>query len=68
MPILIHIRITSATPCALRVKTVNQATTLEQALRGFGIDQKRLEEMVVLNGMKLKDRHTSGTLIKIIAE
>ena len=55
-------------PERVRIKTVNQATTLEQGLRGIGIDQKRLEEMAVLNGMKLKDRLTSGTLIKIIAE
>jgi len=55
-------------PERVRIKTINQPTTLEQALRGFKIDQKRLEEMAVLNGMKLKDRLTSGTLIKIIAE
>ena len=52
----------------MRIKTIGQSTTLEQALRGFGVDQKRHEEMAVLNGMKLKDKLTSGTLIKIIAE
>jgi predicted Zn-dependent protease len=56
-------------PERVRVKTVNQATTLEQSLRSFGVqDNKRLEEMAVLNGMKLKDRITPGTLIKVIAE
>jgi predicted Zn-dependent protease len=55
-------------PERVRIKTVNQSTTLGQALRGFGVDQKRHEEMAVLNGMKLKDKVSSGTLIKIIAE
>jgi predicted Zn-dependent protease len=55
-------------PERVRVKTVGQSTTLEQALRGFGVQQKRLDEMAILNGMKLKDKLTSGTLIKIIAE
>ena len=56
-------------PERVRIKTVNQATTLEQALRSFGVqDNKRLEEMAVLNGMKLKDRVTAGTLVKVIAE
>ena len=55
-------------PERVRIKTVGQSTTVEQALRGFGVDQKRLEEMAVLNGMKLKDKLTSGTLIKVIAE
>jgi predicted Zn-dependent protease len=55
-------------PERVRVKAVNQSASLEQALRGFGVDQKRHEEMAVLNGMKLKDKLASGTLIKIIAE
>ena len=56
-------------PERVRIKTVNQATTLEQALRSFGVqDNKRLEEMAVLNGMKLKDRVTAGTLVKVIAD
>jgi predicted Zn-dependent protease len=55
-------------PERVHIKTVNQATTLEQALRGFGVQQKRLDEMAILNGMKLKDKLTSGTLIKIIGE
>ena len=56
-------------PERVRIKTVNQATTLEQSLRSFGVqDNKRLEEMAVLNGMKLKDRIPAGTLIKVIAD
>jgi predicted Zn-dependent protease len=55
-------------PDRVRIKTINQATTLEQALRGFGIEQKRLQEMAILNGMKLNEKLPAGTLIKIIAQ
>lgn len=55
-------------PDRVRVKTVNQQTTLQQALRSLGVPDKRMEEMAVLNGMKLNDRITPGTLIKVIAE
>jgi len=55
-------------PERVHIKTVNKATTLEQSLRGFGVQDKRLEEMAILNGMTLKDNLPSGTLIKIITE
>ncbi len=52
----------------VRLKTVNKTSTLEQALRGFKVVDKRLEELAVLNGMKLKDNVTQGTLIKVIEQ
>jgi predicted Zn-dependent protease len=55
-------------PERVRIKTIAQAATLEQSLKGFGIPEKRLEEMAVLNGMQLKDKLASGTLIKIITQ
>ena len=55
-------------PERVRIKSIGQASTLEQALRNFGVPNKRFEEMAVLNGMKLKDKLASGSLIKIIAE
>jgi predicted Zn-dependent protease len=55
-------------PERVRVKTVNQQTTLQQALRSLGVPDKRMEEMAVLNGMKMNDRITPGTLIKVISE
>ena len=39
-----------------------------QSLRGFGVPDKRLEEMAILNGLQLKDNLPSGTLIKIISQ
>ena len=55
-------------PQRVRIKTVNQSTTLEQALRSHGAPAARLEEFAVLNGMELKDNVPAGTLIKVIAE
>ncbi|MFN2457488.1 MAG: M48 family metalloprotease [Chitinophagaceae bacterium] len=55
-------------PERVRVKTVGQTGTLDQILRNYGVAPRRLEEVALLNGMRLNDRVTSGTLIKILAE
>jgi predicted Zn-dependent protease len=55
-------------PERVRIKTVKQAGTLDQALRSFNAPAKRLEELSILNGMKLTDRVTAGTLIKVVEE
>jgi predicted Zn-dependent protease len=55
-------------PERVRIKTVSQAATLEQVLRQYKVQDKRLEELAILNGMKLSDRLTQGMLIKVIEE
>lgn len=50
----------------IRIKTVKTNTTLEQALRNLSVPDKRLEELSILNGMKLADKVTPGMMIKII--
>lgn len=55
-------------PERVRIKTVKQASTLDQALRSFNVPSARLEELAILNGMNLNDRLTSGTLIKVIEQ
>ena len=55
-------------PERVRIKTVKQNSTLEQALRSFNIEQKRLEELAIVNGMKLTDRVAQGSLIKVVGE
>lgn len=52
-------------PRRIRIKTVQQAGTLAQALGNQG-DQKKMEELAVINGMALNDRVEKGTLIKVI--
>ncbi|MDQ3683801.1 MAG: M48 family metalloprotease, partial [Bacteroidota bacterium] len=53
-------------PDRVRIKTINQNTTLEQALRQHGVQSNKLEEHAILNGLKLGDRIVQGTLIKVI--
>ena len=55
-------------PERVRIKTVRQDGTLEQALRANNVQDKRLQEFAILNGKQLTDRVTSGTLIKVIEE
>lgn len=53
-------------PERIRIKTVQQNGTLSQALTGFGMPQKRLEELSIINGMHLNDQVQKGMLIKVI--
>jgi len=54
-------------PERIRIKTINSNITLEQALRNYSVtDSKRLEELSILNGMRLTDRVTPGMMIKTI--
>lgn len=55
-------------PERVRVKTVGQNTTLKQALQRFNVQEKRMEELAVLNGMKLTDKVEAGMLIKVLGE
>jgi len=55
-------------PDRVRIRTVKQATTLEQALRGYNTPQNKLQELAILNGMTLTERLSQGTLIKVIAQ
>lgn len=55
-------------PERVRIKTVKQSGTLDQALRSFNVPQKRLEEFSIVNGMKLTDRVAQGSLIKVMEE
>lgn len=55
-------------PDRIRIKTVKQNATVEQTLRSFNIEQKRLEELAVINGMKLTDRVAQGSLIKVVEQ
>jgi hypothetical protein len=46
---------------------VTQNGTLSQALKSFDMEDKRLNELSVLNGMHLNDQVTKGQLIKTIS-
>jgi predicted Zn-dependent protease len=53
-------------PEHIRIKTIQQKTTLAQALKSYRTPEKRLEEVAILNGMKLTDSVDKGMLIKTI--
>ena len=55
-------------PERLRLRTVTAATTLEQALRSFGIPAARMNEFAILNGRNLSDRVAQGSVIKVIGQ
>jgi hypothetical protein len=50
----------------VRIKTVRQTGTFEQALRNYNVAPARFEEMGILNGMRLTDNVTQGMLIKVV--
>lgn len=52
----------------IRIRNVRQDGTLEQALRSYNVQEKRLQELAILNGKLLTDRVTAGTLIKVIEQ
>lgn len=53
-------------PERVRLKTTTRAGTLQQALESYAISKNRLEEIAILNGMKLTDQIGRGTLIKLV--
>jgi len=53
-------------PNRIHIRKVAKTSSLEQALRAFGIPGKELEKLALLNGMKLTDTVQAGMLLKII--
>jgi predicted Zn-dependent protease len=53
-------------PERIRIKTVQQNTTLGDFLKGHKVPEKRFEEVAILNGMMLNDRLQKGMLVKVI--
>ena len=54
-------------PERVRIKTVNRNTTFKQAMKDFGMPDKRIAELGILNSMKDEDQVTKGMLLKVIA-
>ncbi len=55
-------------PERVRIKTVRQDGTLEQALRNNNVQEKRFQEFAILNGKLLTDRVAAGSMIKVIEQ
>jgi predicted Zn-dependent protease len=55
-------------PKRIRIKKVQQAGTLADAFRSFGIQQHEMEEITFLNNMELTEQVPAGALIKIVGD
>lgn len=53
-------------PERIRIKSAKRSGTLRSVLKDFRMPDNRLEELALLNGMKLTDQVKTGTLIKIL--
>ena len=53
-------------PERIDIKSVQSNGTLEAALRGYRVPEKRMQELATLNGMQLKDKVDKGMLIKVL--
>jgi predicted Zn-dependent protease len=50
----------------IHIKTVSQSGSLQQALARLGMQQARMEELSILNGMMLTDEVKAGSKLKVI--
>ncbi|MBU1821583.1 MAG: M48 family metalloprotease [Bacteroidetes bacterium] len=55
-------------PERIRIKSVQQNGTLQNALQSYGMPSNKLNELAILNGMELKDPVTRGMLIKVLGQ
>jgi len=55
-------------PKRIKVKQIQQSTTLADAFRSFGVPQSQMNELALLNNLELNDRLPAGKLIKVIGE
>lgn len=53
-------------PVHLAIKSAKAQGTVRQALQQFGVQQDKLEEMAIMNGLNLEDTIPANTLIKLI--
>lgn len=53
-------------PAKLVVKKTTSRTSVRNALSQFGVAQDKLEEIAILNGMKLDDTLDANTLVKVV--
>jgi len=55
-------------PTRIKIQTVKQSGTLQQAFTALGIASTDMEELSIVNGMLLNDQVNQGTLIKTFSK
>lgn len=53
-------------PQRVQIKTAATATTLQAALQKHGVPANKMEEMAIINGMRLTDRLDAGMMYKVV--
>lgn len=53
-------------PERIKIETVNNTGTLSDIFRSLQVEQDRMQELAILNGMQLNERVEKGTLVKTI--
>jgi len=53
-------------PRRVKIMTVDQAGDVRQTLTRFGVQEKELEDLAILNGMHPEDRLERGALVKVV--
>jgi predicted Zn-dependent protease len=53
-------------PERIRMRSTARSATLQEALTTLGVQEKRLEEMALLNGKRLTDTIPVNTLLKVV--
>jgi predicted Zn-dependent protease len=53
-------------PRRVKIMTADQAGNVRQTLTRFGVQEKELEDLAILNGMHLEDRLERGALVKVV--
>lgn len=60
-------RILNAQPARLQIRRVPSDGTLRNVLLDLGTPEDKLEQLAILNGMRLQDNLKKGTLLKLVA-
>jgi predicted Zn-dependent protease len=55
-------------PDVMHIKTVPKQMTLQAAFQYFNVQGDQFERLAILNEMKLSDRLTAGSLIKVVGK
>jgi predicted Zn-dependent protease len=55
-------------PERIRIKSVQQNGTLQNALQSYGMPSNKLSELAILNGMELNEPVQRGMLIKVLGQ
>jgi len=53
-------------PERVRIRSIGRSATLQEAFKTLGVQEKRLEEMALLNGRQLTDTIPANMLLKVV--